>query len=47
VIVPYLDFGSGRPFLIMGLDLPDLGGRCRRRRLHARALARLLRSSIR
>jgi len=21
VIVPYLDFGSGRPFLIMGLDL--------------------------
>lgn len=22
VIVPYLDFGSGRPFLIMGLDLP-------------------------
>jgi ribosomal protein S18 acetylase RimI-like enzyme len=22
VIVPYLDFGSGRPFLIMGRDLP-------------------------
>jgi ribosomal protein S18 acetylase RimI-like enzyme len=22
VIVPYLDFGSGRPFLIMGKDLP-------------------------
>jgi ribosomal protein S18 acetylase RimI-like enzyme len=21
VIVPYLDFGSGRPFLIMGRDL--------------------------
>ena len=22
VIVPFLDFGSGRPFLIMGIDLP-------------------------